>query len=87
MATPVNILAGVFSIAILVCTCFANKKTLVLVDNWSVRETHSVYFRSLRGDRLNVYIYSPHSFLSIDTATYRQVFATSVSIRQNKVYG
>lgn len=24
------------------------KRTLVLVDNWSIRETHSMFFRSLR---------------------------------------
>ena len=34
------------------CTCavLASKRTLVLVDNWSIRETHSVYFRTLRGE-------------------------------------
>jgi len=26
----------------------ASKRTLILVDNWSIRETHSIYFRSLR---------------------------------------
>merc|ERR1711976_95312 len=29
---------------------FAGKRTLVLVDNWSIRETHSIFFRSLRDD-------------------------------------
>lgn len=29
------------------------KRTLVLVDNWSVRETHSTYFRELRGKNLS----------------------------------
>ena len=28
---------------------FANEKVLVLVDNWSIRETHSIFFKSLRG--------------------------------------
>ena len=27
----------------------AGGRTLVLVDNWSIRETHSSFFRSLRG--------------------------------------
>lgn len=26
------------------------KRTLILVDNWSIRETHSVFFKSLRGN-------------------------------------
>lgn len=28
--------------------CTANSRTLVLLDNWALRETHSVFFRSLR---------------------------------------
>ncbi|XP_005101160.1 dolichyl-diphosphooligosaccharide--protein glycosyltransferase 48 kDa subunit [Aplysia californica] len=31
-----------------VCYASSGKRTLVLVDNWSIRETHSVFFRSLR---------------------------------------
>ena len=27
----------------------ATGKTLVLVDNWAIRETHSIYFKTLRG--------------------------------------
>ncbi|ELU08378.1 hypothetical protein CAPTEDRAFT_181863 [Capitella teleta] len=32
----------------LAASAFAAQKTLVLVDNWSIRETHSIFFRSLR---------------------------------------
>ncbi|KAL5013140.1 hypothetical protein ScPMuIL_007410 [Solemya velum] len=35
--------------AISICNCAPGiKKTLVLVDNWSIRETHSIFFRTLR---------------------------------------
>jgi len=27
----------------------ANKRTLVLLDNWTIRETHSIFFKTLRG--------------------------------------
>jgi len=37
----------------IVAVTFAGKKTLVLVDNWSIRETHSVFFKSLRGELLD----------------------------------
>ncbi|KAK3090175.1 hypothetical protein FSP39_009732 [Pinctada imbricata] len=40
-------LSGILAL-LCVCTVFASKRTLVLVDNWSIRETHSVFFRSLR---------------------------------------
>ncbi|XP_064610826.1 LOW QUALITY PROTEIN: dolichyl-diphosphooligosaccharide--protein glycosyltransferase 48 kDa subunit-like [Liolophura sinensis] len=40
----------VFSLVCFVALSFAasGKKTLVLVDNWSARETHSIFFRTLR---------------------------------------
>ena len=34
----------------IIAVTYAGKKTLVLVDNWSIRETHSVFFKSLRGE-------------------------------------
>ena len=37
-------------ISVCACAVQASKRTLVLVDNWSIRETHSVYFRTLRGE-------------------------------------
>ena len=37
-------------VAVCACAVLASKRTLVLVDNWSIRETHSVYFRTLRGE-------------------------------------
>ncbi|KAK3803667.1 hypothetical protein RRG08_023381 [Elysia crispata] len=41
--------AGIlFAIAALCAADVPGKRTLVLVDDWSVRETHSVFFRSLR---------------------------------------
>jgi len=38
------------AISLLFAVCYAasGKRTLVLVDNWSIRETHSSFFRSLR---------------------------------------
>ncbi|CAG2227728.1 dolichyl-diphosphooligosaccharide--protein glycosyltransferase 48 kDa subunit-like [Mytilus galloprovincialis] len=42
-------LAGLLVIAVISSSLvFAGKKTLVLVDNWSLRETHSIFFRTLR---------------------------------------
>ncbi|XP_061197195.1 dolichyl-diphosphooligosaccharide--protein glycosyltransferase 48 kDa subunit-like isoform X3 [Saccostrea echinata] len=35
-------------ISFCICAATAGKRTLVLVDNWSIRETHSVFFRTLR---------------------------------------
>ena len=29
----------------------ASKRTLVLLDNWTIRETHSIFFRTLRGKK------------------------------------
>jgi oligosaccharyltransferase complex subunit beta len=31
-----------------ISVCYANERTLVLLDNWSTRETHSTYFRILK---------------------------------------
>ena len=28
---------------------FGGRKTLVLIDSWSLRETHSIFFKTLRG--------------------------------------
>lgn len=41
--------AGLFFIILVSSSLvLAGKKTLVLVDNWSLRETHSIFFRTLR---------------------------------------
>ena len=62
MAATINLFTGLVCLSVLLAVVFANKKTLVLVDNWSMRETHSIYFRALRGkmfftapDRCNVF--------------------------------
>ncbi|XP_060563717.1 dolichyl-diphosphooligosaccharide--protein glycosyltransferase 48 kDa subunit-like [Ruditapes philippinarum] len=47
MASYTIIFAGLLFVLI-PAICVANKKTLVLLDNWSLRETHSIFFRSLR---------------------------------------
>ena len=37
-------------IVVVACvSTFAKKRTLVLVDNWSTRESHSIFFKDLRG--------------------------------------
>ncbi|XP_013414803.1 dolichyl-diphosphooligosaccharide--protein glycosyltransferase 48 kDa subunit-like [Lingula anatina] len=42
-------LAGFLVVLACIFSVYATgKKTLVLVDNWSIRETHSIFFRSLR---------------------------------------
>ncbi|KAL3861042.1 hypothetical protein ACJMK2_007133 [Sinanodonta woodiana] len=49
MATStLRLLAGVYLFANLCIFTLALKRTLVLVDNWTIRETHSVFFRSLK---------------------------------------
>ena len=40
---------GVFVILSVFTSVYGGGKTLVLVDNWAIRETHSIFFRSLRG--------------------------------------
>jgi oligosaccharyltransferase complex subunit beta len=42
------LIAGLLVILGVACNVNAGGKTLVLVDNWAVRETHSAFFRSLR---------------------------------------
>ena len=49
MAAHTAILATCILFALYASTAYAGKRTLVLVDNWSIRETHSTYFRTLRG--------------------------------------
>ena len=34
----------------LVSCAYAGDRTLVLLDNWAVRETHSTFFKSLKGN-------------------------------------
>ncbi|KAL4221286.1 hypothetical protein ACF0H5_019549 [Mactra antiquata] len=48
MATVRGFLACALLAVVLPAFCAANKKTLVLLENWSIRETHSVFFKSLR---------------------------------------
>lgn len=43
------------------------KRTLVLVDNWSVRETHSTYFRELRGKNLSFFAFINFSLTLLPT--------------------
>lgn len=38
----------VFAIVPFAFVSAANKRTLVLLDNWTIRETHSIFFRTLR---------------------------------------
>ncbi|KAJ8320210.1 hypothetical protein KUTeg_001797 [Tegillarca granosa] len=47
-ASTITTFAGLFLVAFFCATVSANKRTLILVDNWSVRETHSIFFRTLR---------------------------------------
>ncbi|XP_050413195.1 dolichyl-diphosphooligosaccharide--protein glycosyltransferase 48 kDa subunit [Patella vulgata] len=41
-------ITGVVILLCYVAAAIAQKRTLILVDNWSIRETHSTFFRSLR---------------------------------------
>merc|ERR1719411_588393 len=41
-------LAGVLGVFCLFSSVSAGGKTLVLLDNWASRETHSIFFKSLR---------------------------------------
>lgn len=50
MAATMKLVTGVLFLACFASLSFANKKTLVLLDNWTIRETHSIFFRSLRGE-------------------------------------
>lgn len=38
-------------LAALGCVCASGPRTLVLLDNLNVRDTHSLFFRSLKGER------------------------------------
>lgn len=38
-------------LAALACVCASGPRTLVLLDNLNVRDTHSMFFRSLKGER------------------------------------
>ncbi|XP_064643325.1 dolichyl-diphosphooligosaccharide--protein glycosyltransferase 48 kDa subunit-like [Lineus longissimus] len=48
MAATAMKLAGFLAFCSLFAATYAAGKTLVLVHNWSIRETHSIFFRSLR---------------------------------------
>jgi len=39
----------IFATASFVFVSASNKRTLVLLDNWTIRETHSIFFKTLRG--------------------------------------
>ncbi len=49
MADRKMLLAGFLIILSVFSGVQCGGKTLVLVDNWAIRETHSIFFRSLRG--------------------------------------
>jgi len=53
MASTMRVFTGLTLLVCLAAFCSANKKTLVLLDNWTIRETHSIYFKSLRGKIVN----------------------------------
>jgi len=40
-----------FTVVLFAFASAANKRTLVLLDNWTIRETHSIFFKTLRGKR------------------------------------
>lgn len=44
-----NTLCRVLALLAFASIALAGKRTLILVDNWAIRETHSTFFRSLRG--------------------------------------
>ena len=49
MATGANILGCALVLLGLASSALAGGNTLVLVDNLAIRETHSVFFKSLKG--------------------------------------
>jgi len=42
-------LAVLFAVVSVALVSAAKKRTLVLSDNWTIRETHSIFFKTLRG--------------------------------------
>ncbi|KAH3817948.1 dolichyl-diphosphooligosaccharide--protein glycosyltransferase 48 kDa subunit-like [Dreissena polymorpha] len=50
MASSPAMFAGLLLASCIALSCGLDKKTLVLLDNWSLRETHSIFFKSLRDD-------------------------------------
>ena len=50
MSATMNVAGLLAVIFVAAAVVNAGGKTLVLVDNWSIRETHSNFFRSLRGE-------------------------------------
>ena len=44
-------LVVLFTVVLFAFASSANKRTLVLLDNWTIRETHSIFFKTLRGKR------------------------------------
>ena len=50
MASIGKVVAGLWLIlSVYSAQVLAGEKALVLVDNWSIRETHSIFFKALRG--------------------------------------
>ncbi|XP_074654507.1 dolichyl-diphosphooligosaccharide--protein glycosyltransferase 48 kDa subunit-like [Tubulanus polymorphus] len=47
-ASTIIVVAGFLALFAVSFSVHGGKKTLVLVDNWSIRETHSTFFKSLR---------------------------------------
>lgn len=50
-----NNLVLLFCLALILPRAEADGKTLVLLDNLNIRDTHSVFFRSLAGSSSHVY--------------------------------
>jgi len=48
MANTMGMFAGFLAVLCLFSNVYAGGKTLVLVDNWAIRETHSIFFKALR---------------------------------------
>ena len=45
-----NMIYKIIATFSLLSVALAGKRTLVLVDNWSIRESHSIFFKNLRGN-------------------------------------
>lgn len=50
MAMKMSLGTGLLLLLAAAAAVSAGGRTLVLVDNWAIRETHSIFFKSLRGE-------------------------------------
>ena len=46
------VMVKLFVLFALLVPVLARDRTLILLDNWAIRETHSTYFRLLKGKAL-----------------------------------